>query len=96
MPESSPTHSNMNGMQGMGLGPLITSGSATSGLGGEKNEVNNYREEEREIRCGGKYGNGVKEFLGCASTQCDSGRAQIGGKQRNSKRGRSGGSRRSQ
>lgn len=30
---------------------------------------------------GDKYENGVKEFLGCARAQCDSERAQMGGKQ---------------
>lgn len=41
--------------------------------------MNNYREDKQEIRCGGEYGNGVKEFLGCARAQCDSERAQMGG-----------------
>lgn len=53
-------------------------------------------EEEREIRCGGKYEKGVKEFLGCARAQRDSERAQMGGKKRKGKSGRSGGSQRSQ
>lgn len=52
---------------------------------GGKKEVNNHREDEREISCGGEYGNGVKEFLGCARAQCDSERAQMGGKKRNTR-----------